>query len=44
MADTRDLWELVGKKSKQYILAELKEDKEQCEQLLRKAEEYINKL
>ena len=44
MAETRDLWELVGKKSKQYILAELKEDKEKCEQLLSKAEEYINKL
>ena len=44
MAETRDLWELVGKKSRQYILAELKEDKEQCEQLLSKADEYINKL
>ena len=44
MAETRDLWELVVKKSKQYILAELKEDKEKCEQLLSKAEEYINKL
>ena len=44
MAETRDLWELVGKKSRQYILAELKEDKEQYEQLLSKADEYINKL
>ena len=44
MAETRDLWELVGKKSKQYILTKLEEDKEQCEQLLCKAEEYINKL
>ena len=44
MAETRDLWELVAKKSKHYILAELKEDKEKCEQLLGKAEEYINKL
>ena len=44
MAETRDLWELVAKKSKNYILTELKEDKEQCDQLLSKAEEYINKL
>ena len=44
MAETRDLWELVAKKSKKYILTELKEDKEQCDQLLSKAEEYINKL
>ena len=44
MAETRDLWELVGKKSKQYILTKLEEDKEQCEQLLSKAEEYIQKL
>ena len=40
----RDLWEIVAKKSKSYILNELKEDKEQCEELLSKAEEYINKL
>ena len=44
MAETRDLWELVAKKSQKYILAELKEDKEQCEQMLSKADEYINKL
>ena len=44
MAETINLWELVGKKTKQFILAELKADKEQCEQLLSKAEEYINKL
>ena len=44
MAETRDLWELVAKKSKKYILTELKEDKEQCEELLSKAGEYINKL
>ena len=44
MAEARDLWELVAKKSKRYIIIELNEDKEQCEQLLSKAEEYINKL
>ena len=44
MAEILDLWELVAKKSKKYLLDELEGDNEQRQILLLKAEEYINKM
>ena len=44
MAEILDLWELVAKKSKKYLLDELEGDNEQRQMLLLKAEEYINKM
>ena len=44
MIEKRDIWELAAKKSKKYLLNELKDDGEQCQILLSKAEEYINNI
>ena len=44
MAEILDLWELVAKKSKKYLLDELEGDNELRQMLLLKAEEYINKM
>ena len=44
MIEKRDIWELAAKKSKKYLLNELKDDSEQCQILLSKAEEYINNI
>ena len=43
MATQKDMWELVARKSKNYILLVLKEDQEQLKMLLNNAEEYIFK-
>ena len=44
MIETKDIWELAAKKSKKYLLNELKEDREQYRILIQKAEEYINNI
>ena len=44
MIEKRDIWELAAKKSKKYLLNELKDDREQYRILLSKAEEYINNI
>ena len=43
MATQKDMWELAARKSKKYILLELKEDQEHLKMLLNNAEEYIFK-
>ena len=44
MIETKDIWELAAKKSKKYLLNELKEDSEQYRILIQKAEQYINNI
>ena len=41
MSEKKDLWELIAKKSRKSILAELNQDRLQLSVLLAKAEEYI---
>ena len=43
MSDQKELWELVARKSKNCLNVELKKDKQQLQNLLDKAKEYIKR-